>query len=75
MLLIGVIKVNELVLIYQEFKTSDGGFKHNFSIKCRVEVCIEVLWALKGHFSQFKGSRKASKKGCCLSDTLNSIKQ
>lgn len=52
MLLIGVMKMNEIVLIYQEFKTSDREFKQNFSVKCKVEVCIEVLWEIKGHFSQ-----------------------
>lgn len=67
MLSIGVMK--DLVPIYQGFETSDGGFKQNFNIQCKVEV-----WEIReGHVSLLKDTGKASKKGCCLSHLLNSM--
>lgn len=68
MLIIGVMKMKDLVPIYSGFETSDGGFKQNFNIKYKIEV-----WEIrKGHVSLLKDTRK-SKKGCCLSHLLNGM--
>lgn len=56
MLIIGVMEMKDLVPIYQGFETSNGGCKQNCNIKCKIEVCIGVLWEIReGHVSLLKG--------------------